>query len=216
MGNGVARRRVCHLNAESGPIVPDGKGAYGAECGISSGFASWICDEGLVCRDMHHADVGTCAPSAGGHAGDPCEFVVVQPSSRPEGHVVTSAPLDATCPAAHSQQGSAPFCAPNWLGFTGGMCSTYCSKIGHIEGASICTPLPAAGYEAECFYSPEPVESCLDRHYVVARIATCDARTPCRDDYACTRVPGSVPGTGACVPPYFGFQLRVDGPVLDR
>jgi hypothetical protein len=36
----------------------------------------------------------------------------------------------------------------------------------------------------------------------------CGEAAPCRDDYICARTPA---GGGACVPPYFLFQLRVDG-----
>jgi hypothetical protein len=195
---------------------PDGPGAYGAECGLGPGFASWTCAPGLVCRDLHGGDVGVCAPSSGTKPGDPCEPVTVEASARPERAFVRSAGADATCPAPIGDQASGLFCAPNWLGFTGGMCSERCDALGAVAGGAICAPLPSAGYEADCFVSREPVESCLTRHYVRARIATCDAHTPCRDDYACARVPGAPIGTGACIPPYFVFQLRVDGPVLDR
>jgi hypothetical protein len=96
------------------------------------------------------------------------------------------------------------------------MCSVRCETIGESKDGSICAPLPSAGYEAQCFRSREPVESCLERHYVIARIASCDAARPCRDDYACARVPGAPAHLGGCIPPYFAFQLRVDGPVRDR
>jgi hypothetical protein len=56
----------------------------------------------------------------------------------------------------------------------------------------------------------------MKRHYSIVRLPTCSAERPCRDDYECARVPGAEPGTGACVPPYFVFQLRLDGPLLDR
>jgi hypothetical protein len=195
---------------------PDGPGAAGAECGLDRGFEAWTCAPGLVCRDMQRGSLGVCAPPSGSHAGDPCESVTTQPSARPEGALVTSNLPDATCPAVGPQTGSGAFCAPNWLGFMGGMCSAYCTRTGELDGEAICTPLPAAGYEADCFYSREPVERCLKRHFIKAKVATCDAEHACRDDYACTRVPGAPDGVGACVPPYFVFQVRVDGPALDR
>lgn len=129
---------------------------------------------------------------------------------------MTAAPPDAACPAPSGAQRSGKFCAPNWLGFTGGVCSARCASAGAQEGGAICAPLPAAGYEADCFVGNEPVESCLPRHLVNAWVASCDDRRPCRDDYGCARVPGAPPGVGACVPPYFLFQARVDGPRLDR
>jgi hypothetical protein len=96
------------------------------------------------------------------------------------------------------------------------MCSARCTNVGEARGGAICAPIPAAGYEADCFLSNEPIEKCLERHLVSALVATCDAKTPCRDDFGCARVPNAPPNVGACVPPYFIFQARVDGPKLDR
>jgi hypothetical protein len=39
-------------------------------------------------------------------------------------------------------------------------------------------------------------------------LRACDADQPCRDDYLCALTPA---GKGACLPPYFVFQMRVDG-----
>lgn len=39
----------------------------------------------------------------------------------------------------------------------------------------------------------------------------CNVQFPCRDDYVCAYVPGAPKGNGACMPPYFIFQARVDG-----
>ncbi len=199
-------------------VRPDGEGAYGAECGVAPEYAAWTCGPGLVCRDLHHGPVGVCAPAVTSRAGEPCEAVKTAPASRPEGPLVTSLGADPSCPAPVNEARTGLFCAPNWLGFTGGMCSERCDAIGEIDARSsaICAGLPSAGYEAECFVGREPVEACLPRHLVRARIATCDAAHPCRDDYACARIPGAPTGVGACIPPYFVFQLRVDGPALDR
>jgi hypothetical protein len=195
---------------------PAGPGTAGAECGLGGAFASWTCAPGLVCRDVQKGSLGVCVTPAGGRPGDPCESVTMRPSARPEGPTVVSDAPDASCPAVTNDNVWRGFCAPNWLGFTGGMCSVYCTRTGEIEGGAICAPLPSAGYESDCFYSREPVERCLRRHFVKAKVATCDAEHACRDDYACTRVPGAPEGVGACVPPYFVFQVRVDGPLLDR
>ena len=193
---------------------PDGK--YGAECGLVPGLAEWRCADGLTCRNIHHGDWGVCAPREGTRPGEPCEDVEVNANTRVLGAIVTSRGPDKTCPAPIDGKAVGAFCAPNWLGFTGGMCSVLCEHLGEIQGESICAPLPSAGYEADCFLSHEPIEECLERHYASARIAKCDASTPCRDDYGCARVPAAPPGVGACVPPYFIFQVRVDGPLLDR
>jgi hypothetical protein len=102
------------------------------------------------------------------------------------------------------------------LGFTGGLCTERCSVVGQEKGDAICVPVPSAGYEADGFLSDEPIEECLPRHVVTTLLASCDAHRPCRGDYGCARVPDAKDGMGACVPPYFIFQARVDGPRLDR
>lgn len=206
-------------NGEPAPVRPFAaypNGAMGSECGLAPGLSEWGCDAPLVCRSIHQREWGVCAPREGARPGEPCEDVDVVPDSRPNGAVVTGRGADKTCPALAAGPRNGPFCAPNWLGFTGGMCSEVCTNAGEVEGASICAPLPSAGYEADCFLSREPIETCIARHLTTARVAKCDRSTPCRDDYGCARVPGAPPGVGACVPPYFIFQARVDGPILDR
>jgi hypothetical protein len=76
--------------------------------------------------------------------------------------------------------------------------------------------VPSAGFEGACFSPGVPLEPCLAEHENRERLRACDAARSCRDDYACARVPGAPERTGACVPPYFLFQLRVDGPPADR
>ncbi len=216
------------------PFAAHSEGGLGEECGLSKGLASWKCKEGLVCRDVHGTSiVGICSSPVGGGPGEPCEDVHSSPANRPEGALVTASPPDSACPAP-KEYDDAPFCAPNWLGFTGGMCSQRCKVPGEIrsasargggddqssrsdqEGRTICARLPAMGYEADCLYSHEPIERCLERHLVTAYVQLCDTDHPCRGDYACAGVKGAPAETGACVPPYFLFQARVDGPLLDR
>jgi hypothetical protein len=198
------------------PFAANPNGDFGSECGLVPGLDSWTCRPGLVCRDVHRADIGVCARETGTEPGDPCEDVSLSPSARREGAIVHANEPDRTCPAPLGMQSEGRFCAPNWLGFTGGLCSERCSKIGQQNQNAICAPLPAAGYEADCFLSDEPIEACLSRHFVTALVASCDAQRPCREDYGCARVPHAPHGVGACVPPYFLFQARVDGPLLDR
>lgn len=193
---------------------PDGK--LDSDCGVAPGFASWTCDAGLTCRDVHHGEVGLCAQAGSSIPGATCEDVSFVADTRPEGPIVTARPPDPQCPAASGEMDKGVFCAPNWLGFTGGLCSERCTKVGERRGDAICAELPSAGYEADCFVSKEPIERCLSRHFVTAWVASCDADHLCRPDYGCARVKNAAKGTGACVPPYFIFQARVDGPKLDR
>jgi len=150
-----------------------------------------------------------------GRPGGTCEDVTFAPSSRPEGALVTAKPADAACPTPKGDT-KEPFCAPNWLGFTGGMCSQRCTTPGEVTDGAVCARLPAAGYEADCLTSREPIERCLERHLVAAKVAACDREHPCRGDFACARVGTGENARGACIPPYFLFQARVDGPKLDR
>ena len=212
----AAARSAAPMRSRPFSAHQDGPGRENADCGLVPGFASWTCAPGLVCRDLQKGPLGVCAVPEGARPGDPCESVSTQPSTRPEGATIASEAADALCPAITTANMDRAFCAPNWLGFTGGMCSATCTHNGALDGTAICAPLPAAGYEAECFTSREPIERCLRRHFMNAKVATCDAEHACRDDYACTRVPGAAAGVGACVPPYFVFQVRVDGPRLDR
>jgi hypothetical protein len=96
------------------------------------------------------------------------------------------------------------------------MCSQPCSMMGEVVDGAVCAQIPFLGFEGDCLTSYEPIEECLKRHSINAWIATCSVRHPCRDDYVCARVPGAAIGTSGCVPPYFAFQMRVDGPRLDR
>jgi hypothetical protein len=60
----------------------------------------------------------------------------------------------------------------------------------------------------DCLARNQPFADCLARHVNPAGLRACSESAPCRDDYICARTPA---GTGACIPPYFLFQLRVDG-----
>jgi len=87
--------------------------------------------------------------------------------------------------------GAGTLCAPNGLGFSGGMCTSPCARAGDRVGDLLCAPLPAAGYESDCLFGAEPIEECLPRHSALALLPTCDASRPCRDDYACAALAAS-------------------------
>jgi hypothetical protein len=191
-------------------------GGIGAPCGVDPAYAAWTCASGLVCKNIHHAEVGECAPAqAAIGPGDVCEGARSIPDARPEGDRVRH-DAKTSCGTATPNAPEETFCAPNYLGFTGGMCGERCKNLGEVVGNTICGPLPSAGYEADCFFAREPVEECLKKHLVSARVRSCSRTEICREDYACARIPGAPEGTGACVPPYFVFQVRDDGPILDR
>lgn len=190
------------------------EGRVGAACGMpGSAFSRYACASGLRCRDVDHDTLGACAPAVPGD-GDPCQNARVEPS-------VPSVSLNAdgdrvTSDATEVCRGEDASCSPNGFGFHGGLCSSACTTLGERRGETVCADLPAPGYESDCFFTKEPIEKCMSHNAVPRRVAHCDLTHPCRADLACARVAGLPEGEGACVPPYFLFQARVDGPALDR
>jgi hypothetical protein len=197
---------------------PGGPGAHCAlaHCALGLGVASWTCAAGLRCRDLYGDPdgIGACAPDDANHEGDACEDARTDGDMGPDGDHVVAAPKEGCVFSGRSAGLDA--CSPNHFGFPGGMCSDDCPRTGHVRDGYVCADLPAAGYETDCFPRRIPIETCLETHSARRVVRGCDAAHPCRDDYACARVSGLPPHEGACVPPYFVFQARVDGPVLDR
>jgi hypothetical protein len=199
-------------------------GGYGTTCGLGdAGFASWTCRPGLTCQPTAAAtpDVGLCLPPPPDRApGDPCQRAEVIPRPGPDGDRVKPSPVEScTPPGASEDAGGEAQCSPNGFGFPGGLCSNACETLGDEKGDSICVDIPSSGYESECFFVPIPIEKCLETHKARRRVRSCDETHPCRPDFACVAVlgsGGSAPARGACVPPYFVFQARIDGPMLDR
>jgi hypothetical protein len=65
-----------------------------------------------------------------------------------------------------------------------------------------------------CLRAKQTFSECAKRHVFGAGLRECDAGNPCRQDYVCVR--SRTAGKGACVPPYFVYQLRLDGYPLPR
>lgn len=196
------------------PEHPTAGGFYGSHCGLGDpSFADWTCAAGFECRDSHHDEVGFCAPATP-TAGDACENarVVARPGANGDQRVP-----DPPEVCEGQTLGTIP-CVPNGYGFPLGFCTEPCAQLGVRWGSSVCALTLLSGYENICFPLDEPIEDCVQKRALVAAATSraCSADEPCRDDYGCLRYPGSAPGTGACVPPYFLFDFRVDGPKLDR
>ena len=91
-----------------------------------------------------------------------------------------------------------------------------------VEGVTIGLLAPRIRPKENCVEVDAPIEACAARPDNGARVLAraCDASQPCRDDFTCVRVENEKGGApapmGACVPPYFVYQMRVDGPRLDR
>lgn len=88
-------------------------------------------------------------------------------------------------------------------GFPGGMCQASCDAL--PDGA-VCGVIAVHPFN-DCLGGGAPYSECM-KHVRPIGLARCSDLEPCRDDYVCARTPS---GDGACVPPYFLFQMRVDG-----
>lgn len=189
-----------------------GPGGYGARCGLGDpGYAAYTCEPGLACKDDRGDELGACLPADGPHEGDACEPAAVTTRAGPAGDHLSPEPSITCRVGTHVIPRDG--CLGNGLGFPGGACTDRCTEVGARDGDGICAELPMSGYENDCFRTNEPIERCIVKRLGLSRVRACDPDHACRDDYACARVRG---GHGACVPPYFVFQARVDGPRTDR
>jgi hypothetical protein len=195
-----------------------GPGKSGAHCAASNDptFAGWTCMRGLVCHVSAKDEVGACslAGPRGVEVGEPCQQVTLGAETPATGAFVEPRPM-APC-VFGDLEGT---CDPNLHGFPGGMCISPCKDVGGLArgGEVFCAQFPTAGYENECFTTEsEPIEKCIARYVNPRVLKTCAEDRACRDDYACARMIGLPPKTGACVPTYFVYGLRLDGPLLDR
>lgn len=187
-------------------------GNYGAHCGLGDpGFAKWTCEEGLECLDLHGDVVGTCSPT-NAPVGDACETGIVTKNPNPRTDSVTNI-KQLSC-----NDGRGARCNPTSMGFPDGMCRLDCAadKVGAVVEESICGEIPSASGLTNCLAQNKPFTECLATTSSPSFLRTCDRTSECRDDYACTRVRNGPPGVGACMPPYFAFQARVDGHLLDN
>jgi hypothetical protein len=100
--------------------------------------------------------------------------------------------------------GDGAVCEANAAGFPGGMCSSGC---GGLAPGAVCGAIPLLAEFNGCLAAGTPVERCIADNARPGALRACGFHEPCRDDYVCAR---SANG-GVCMPPYFLFQLRVDG-----
>jgi hypothetical protein len=173
---------------------------YGAHCGLGSdpSFAEWKCAAGLVCQryDAPAGDgVGQCLPPEPHAAGDPCEAGPIDPKR------------DRVAKVERKTCAGGAVCNTNAVGFPGGMCTETCSAL---SPSAVCGSIASLDPFNACIARGEPFLDCLANNVRPAGFRACDPENPCRDDYICTRA-GAGARSGACIPPYFLFQLRVDG-----
>jgi hypothetical protein len=159
---------------------------------------------------VNHDEVGICVPSVN-RAGDPCQDARIRSDVGPDGDRIVAANPEP-CEATLTPGASAPVCTANTFGFVGGVCSEECSQNGWFGGPYVCIATPLSGFETECAEQPVPIGQCAQEHSVRRLLRACSWDSPCREDYGCARVEGAPPAIGACMPPYFLFQTRIDPP----
>lgn len=173
------------------------RGGYGAHCGLGSDatFADWGCDAGLRCSSAETPAgdaIGQCLPSAA-QVGDSCERGAVAPNADRRRDRVERVSV-AGC--------GDMICNRSAVGFPGGMCTASCGAAGSTCGAiAILDPFNA------CLARGDSFLTCIRGNVSPAGLRACSADQRCRDDYVCARAEHG----GVCLPPYFVFQLRVDG-----
>ena len=170
----------------------------GARCSAdASPGAALSCDEGLVCGHIEDPELGTCMSPGPLRVGEACEPGELK--TRAQGH------KDRLVNRGSRPCDEGLHCETTAVGFPGGMCAGTCE----VEASdSVCGAIALLTPFNRCIASGKPFTRCLVEETRPARLARCDPSTPCRDDYLCARISGE---TGSCIPPYFLFQMRVDG-----
>lgn len=172
-------------------------GNYGDACGLGNDatFDGWSCAPDLVCSaiEANEGDaLGRCLPKEP-QVGDACERGGV--SQTPD-RLRDRVKAVATTPCPNM------VCNRSGVGFPGGMCTATCQTPGADCGSiAILDPFNA------CLARGESFLACIRGNVRPAGLRACDEQRACRDDYVCARGASG----GVCLPPYFVFQLRVDG-----
>lgn len=182
--------------------APGDPGRSGAACGLGDpAFADWTCADGLTCLALDApADdraVGRCVARDASAIGEPCDTGAVAPRTDPRRDRV---PVRAARPCADGT-----VCKTSRKGFPGGMCAR--DGCRDLPTGAACGLIAGPGFD-QCLIDGKLFSRCIADTVVEIGLRPCSEAEPCRDDYVCARRPD---GGGACVPPYFLFQLRVDG-----
>jgi hypothetical protein len=180
----------------------EGPGEYGSHCGFQNdpSFNSWKCKDGLICQKFNKkkdALVGECYDSEVSQTGGPCQ--VGEMTQRLDPH------RDKIKKVRKLSCVKGSYCEVSSVGFPGGMCSSDCSNL---NKNSTCGSIAVLFRFNNCLGQGNAFDKCLTKNVRPGALRRCDNLMSCRDDYICAR---TLNGKGACIPPYFLFQLRLDG-----
>jgi hypothetical protein len=189
---------------------PSEPGTYGAHCslGLDKSFVSWTCARGLTCQKIlankpaSNLGIGNCLPIEKGKGGDPSELgLVTQAADSRRDRVVDK--KNRAC-----SEGYYSFDARD--GFPSGLCYRDCPS-GNALGKKLsqgeaCGLIAFNGFNP-CLAKGEAFTKCLSEFTGELVLRKCSENAPCRDDFVCSQAKAG----GVCIPPYFLFQLRLDG-----
>lgn len=175
------------------------EGGWGSHCGLGDlSFAAWTCEAGLQCVGVHGeiGEVGECFSPGLNRVGEPCERGTIRPRLASHEDGISGAKQNP-CEAG--------ICEASGVGFPDGLCAVPCDSA-DIQAA--CGAIAILQDFNDCLARNDPFADCLSKNVRPRGLRACDIDHPCRDDYLCTRGPD---GKNTCIPPYFLFQMRVDG-----
>jgi hypothetical protein len=171
---------------------------FGASCGLGSdaSFSEWRCGAGFRCARLDEAEVGECLSDTESEVGGPCEAGELRPQA--------DSRRDRMLGITRLACGPKAVCNTSAVGFPSGMCTESC---GALSATARCGRLAVLDPFNACLARNTPFLECLRTQVNPAGLRSCSRQEPCRDDYVCAGDKTS----GVCIPPYFVFQLRVDG-----
>lgn len=188
----------------------NGWGAHCALEGADPTFKNWNCAAGLKCTTlMDKKDsfgLGLCLSQSGQQIGDPCELGSITTTAwgvdkYMRTSIVSQTSQDRVCSPQSGSAGSSTG------GFLNGSIRT--KTCDGLTPEAVCGPLPAAKSGFNMCLTQKSFSACIKEYATGVGLRGCDFKNPCRDDYICSESFDS--SRGACVPPYFLFQFRVDG-----
>lgn len=173
-------------------------------------FKLWTCARGLKCVKPHDNPAepgqGNCMSKPEYTTGDIAEYGEIRSRGFREDHYARFVPPNGQTLSLPRTMRA----APQTGGFFGGM--IYKKNCDRPFPASTICARHAAGRFNECLASAANFKKCFDtqgQYTEFVGLRECDTMMPCRDDYMCIATRDRT--TGACLPPYFMMQFRVDG-----
>ncbi len=191
---------VCRLAAtpQATGVAPSRNVVSGVSRTAGAAAGPWACAADLQCLPAAgEPGFGLCMPAVA-QAGSLCEPARITASANPAIDRAQRLPSPG-CSAA------SPVCEATAVGFPEGMCSGSCTP-----GEPGCGQIAVLDAFNRCLAQRRPFAQCL-QHTRPGQLQSCSATQACRGDYLCAQSAGAPAGLGLCMPPYFLFQMRVDG-----